>query len=845
MSLDFSKLECVKALADRTIAACPACREQGHDKKGDHLVIWPDGKFGCVSNPDDSAHRSRIFALAGAKDEKPSPARTPARRRSSWPTIEAAAAAITPPGFHLEAVYRYGNAAAVARYEPDEGGEKTFRQFSVDGSAWVTGAPPGKWPLFGPIPTAKDAPIILVTEGEKACLAARSIGLPCVCSSGGSSAATKSDWSPLAGRKVAILPDNDAPGRKYADAVATILAALNPPATARRVILPDLPERGDVADYIDARRDLGDDPQAIAADVTEMARDAFATRKHHAAESAPKPILILPSASVSITECAENLFAIIAAKRDMFMRGGVIQELTRDDKGVLGLSVVRPDAFRSRIEGYAILKKHVAVKDGFALKGAICPDETAKALMASLPADRLLPRIRGIASSPVASKGQNGELRVLNKGFHDASGGILVTGGGEVVDIPIQEAVAFLKGMLDEFAFNTPSDRARALAMMITPALRIGGWLGGHCPIFVIEADKSQTGKGYMLNLLSCLYGEHPYILTQKDGGVGSFDESISAALLAGRPFIQLDNLRGKLSSAFLEMVITAGGLVQCRVPHRGEVSVDSTYFTFTLTSNGIETTQDLANRSCIVRIRKRDGYRFRDYPEGDLLSHVKANQMLYLSSVFSVVKEWAALGCGRNRDECRHDFREWAQSLDFIMRNILQEPPLLDGHDDAKITVSNPALVWLRAVAIAAEQSGRLDEEFTASSLAELSADAEIEIPACRSDSDEDRRKRVGVLLHRLIPAQNGEVIFDVFRVQRLTSEKYDFDRSRTVEVKNYRIFKNVGIATFSTTAQQLSQPVKDPEKVGIFQEVYGVGTVGAENQENVPENDQLFDEF
>jgi hypothetical protein len=149
MSLDFSKLECVKALADRTIAACPACREQGHDKKGDHLVIWPDGKFGCVSNPEDGAHRSRIFALAGEKDEKPSPARTPARRRSSWPTIEAAAA-ITPPGFHLEAVYRYGNAAAVARYEPDEDGEKTFRQFSIDGSAWVTGAPPGKWPLFGP-----------------------------------------------------------------------------------------------------------------------------------------------------------------------------------------------------------------------------------------------------------------------------------------------------------------------------------------------------------------------------------------------------------------------------------------------------------------------------------------------------------------------------------------------------------------------------------------------------------------------------------------------------------------------------------------------------------------------
>ena len=282
MSLDFSKLECVKALADRTIAACPACREQGHDKKGNHLVIWPDGKFGCVSNPEDGAHRSRIFALAGEKDKKPSPARTPARRRSSWPTIEAAAAAITPPGFHLEAVYRYGNAAAVARYEPDEDGEKTFRQFSIDGSAWVAGAPTGKWPLFGPIPTAKDAPIILVTEGEKACLAARSIGLPCVCSSGGASAATKSDWSPLAGRKVAILPDNDAPGRKYADVVATLLAALDPPATAKRIILPDLPERGDIEDYIASRPDAS--AAQIASDIMKMVSETFDRRK----QSSPK-----------------------------------------------------------------------------------------------------------------------------------------------------------------------------------------------------------------------------------------------------------------------------------------------------------------------------------------------------------------------------------------------------------------------------------------------------------------------------------------------------------------------------------------------------------------------------
>jgi hypothetical protein len=557
-------------------------------------------------------------------------------------------------------------------------------------------------------------------------------------------------------------------------------------------------------------------------------------------KQAEKPVLILPSASVTITESAHSLFSTIAARRDMFFRGGAIQELTRDDKGTLGLSVVRPDAFRSRIEDYVRVKKYVAVKDGHALKDTICPDETAKALMASRPADLHLPRIRGLASCPVAVNATEG-VQMLGRGFHDAAGGILVTGGGNVEDIPLPEAVAYIKGLVDEFAFNSQSDRARAIAMLITPALRIGGWIKGHCPIFVVEANKSQTGKGYLLNLLTALYSEYPYFIGKKEGGVGSLDESISAALLAGRPFVQFDNLRGRISSAFLEMVITSGGLVQCRVPHRGEVAVDSTYFTFLLTSNGAETTEDLANRACIIRIRKRDGYRYRDYPEGDLVGHVKANQMRYLSSVFAVLKAWAGVGCARNRDELRHDFREWSQSLDFIVRNIVGESALMDGHEEAKTTVSNPALVWLRAVAIAIEASGRMGEGFTASALAEISAESDIEIPACKSDSEEDRRKRVGVLLHRLIPEASGSIEFDAYKVTRGTRETYNLGHQGVLSHKIYEFTQTVAIATSANSLQLLHQGVKDSVKVGIFQEVLGVSAVDFDDVTN-PEQSELF---
>jgi hypothetical protein len=67
MSLDPSKLENARERGGKIVARCPACAELGHDEKGEHLVIMPDGRFGCVVNPGTSGkeHRKEIFALAG------------------------------------------------------------------------------------------------------------------------------------------------------------------------------------------------------------------------------------------------------------------------------------------------------------------------------------------------------------------------------------------------------------------------------------------------------------------------------------------------------------------------------------------------------------------------------------------------------------------------------------------------------------------------------------------------------------------------------------------------------------------------------------------------------------
>jgi hypothetical protein len=68
MSLDVAKLEKVRELAGGIVQArCPACAEGGGDRRGEHLRVYPDGRYGCCVHPKDSEHRKRVFVLVGEK----------------------------------------------------------------------------------------------------------------------------------------------------------------------------------------------------------------------------------------------------------------------------------------------------------------------------------------------------------------------------------------------------------------------------------------------------------------------------------------------------------------------------------------------------------------------------------------------------------------------------------------------------------------------------------------------------------------------------------------------------------------------------------------------------------
>ncbi|MCH7920833.1 MAG: DUF3987 domain-containing protein [Planctomycetes bacterium] len=159
----------------------------------------------------------------------------------------------------------------IVRWDTPTG--KDYRPVSKISEGWIIGGMPDPRPPYNlPDLLARRNEPVYFCEGEKACDAATAIGLLSTTTAHGSQSPGKTDLQPLAGREVNILPDNDDPGRKYAEKVASMLSKLQPPAVVRIVKLHDLPSKGDLFDWVEAHGDV--EPDTLRTMIDDIVKSA-------------------------------------------------------------------------------------------------------------------------------------------------------------------------------------------------------------------------------------------------------------------------------------------------------------------------------------------------------------------------------------------------------------------------------------------------------------------------------------------------------------------------------------------------------------------------------------------
>lgn len=510
--------------------------------------------------------------------------------------------------------------------------------------------------------------------------------------------------------------------------------------------------------------------------------------------AAPQPIgalayILLPSNGITeFHESARGIFTRLAATGEYYLLAGkitVLEPSKHNDQ--LEFSIMSADMIRSRLPALGTLVRYKTVMDTIvAVKKAQPGKDEISTIMTAREAN-ILPRITAIHNSPIVV--DDGEkLCVLTKGYHKEAGGRYIT-EGDVEFVSLDKAVELIRSIFAEFHFVSESDRSRAISALITPAMHFGELVKEwETPIFIVEADDSQAGKGYLLQLIQQVYNEQCSMVTKREGGVGSIDESLSGALITGKPFIVIDNYKGVLDSSYLEAILTCpiDGTVQCRVPFQGEVRITPHPFIFQLTTNGFSPTSDLRNRMCLIRILKRSGYLFKEYEEGSLRAHVIKNRRRLLGAIFAVISKWYDSGKPKIRDaRGEGNFREWWEIMNWIMKNIFQLPSPLDDHTMILKRLGQGDQAWLEQVARAFDDAGQCGARQTATTIAQICSVNCISAQTAAGISPVDGML-AGQILARIFSSSESRLI-DGYRVTRRTEQVTRTAKSDFVTTRYY----------------------------------------------------------
>ncbi len=502
-----------------------------------------------------------------------------------------------PPS--VVATYEYRDESGELLFAVDRLDPKGFRQWRPDGGrrTWnLNGVRRVLYRLPELLAADPDNPVY-VAEGEKDCDALVKLGLVATTNPGGAGKWRDEYNGFLIGRHVVILPDNDAAGRKHAEQVARSLAS--GASSVRVVALPNLPEKGDVSNWL-ATGGTRAELQALV--IATAGWTSMQTTP--VAEDAGAP---LPEVSISGRPLRDKSDDAIAALRQandppsVFVRGGRLVRVRADERD------------RPFIE---LLGEHE-------LRGLLtrAADFVAGGKQASPPTDVVhdvltvggwpFPAVETIVEAPVLRRdgtvldvaGYDGRARVV---YAPAPGLVVppVPVNPTVAEVDAARAVLCCE-LLGDFPFVDQASRANAVALLITPIVRV--LIEGPVPLALLDKPQAGTGASLLADVVAIVATGRPGAMMSDVRDDEEWRKQITSTLLDGATFILIDNAVGRLRSKSLARALTAttwkdrilGKSLTVELPQRA---------VWVATGNNLCVGGDLARRAFWIRIDAKTG---------------------------------------------------------------------------------------------------------------------------------------------------------------------------------------------------------------------------------------------
>ena len=274
------------------------------------------------------------------------------------------------------------------------------------------------------------------------------------------------------------------------------------------------------------------------------------------------------------------------------------------------------------------------------------------------------PVLSGFATTPIFLPG--GIL--LDMEGHDPGSGIYLRLrglGGVRSDLSLDDARNLLVNeLLVDFPFAEQASQANAIALLLLPFIR--PLITGATPLHLFDAPTRGTGKGLLADVISVVATGSPAHVMSLPRDDDELEKRITAALLAGRQVIHLDNVR-RLESPSLEAVLTTT-LWEGRRLGKSEMVRAPNNATWLATGNNVEMSDEMNRRTVLIRLdagveapEERSGFKhplpaWAIEHRGDLVS-----------ACLSIVMHWIDAGKPRS-DANLGRFEEWAAVMGGVL---------------------------------------------------------------------------------------------------------------------------------------------------------------------------------
>ena len=233
----------VKVVGGNQVHFCPF----HDDKKTPNLYIYPDGRYYCFACKE-SGDVIDFFQNIKGITQFPEALKQFSERYAPRNLLNQPGKKKLPLGKIIE-TYPYRDEAGETLFEVVRFKPKEFRQRCPDGKGgWNWNLNGARRVLYCLPELISNNDQIYICEGEKDADCLRNHGLTATTCPMGAGKWKEEYNEFFKDREVIMLPDNDEPGRDHMDNIAKTLFGIAK--TIKVVALPDLPEHGDIFDYL-------------------------------------------------------------------------------------------------------------------------------------------------------------------------------------------------------------------------------------------------------------------------------------------------------------------------------------------------------------------------------------------------------------------------------------------------------------------------------------------------------------------------------------------------------------------------------------------------------------------